>query len=1143
MLKRCEDTNLVLNWEKCHFMVKEGIVLGHKISKSRIEVDRAKVDVIAKLPHPTSVKEILALLSLIKDQVYTDHSALKYLLAKQDAKLRLLQWILLLQEFNVIIRDKKGAKNLVADHLSRLENPHQGDLEKKEITETFPLETLGIISSHNDSSTIWFADIANYHAGNFVVKGMSSQQKKKFFKDIKHYFKDDPYLFKICADQVIRRCVHGQEAVDILTACHNGPTGGHHGKISQKDEMPQNAIQVCEIFDVWGIDFMGPFSSSRGNKYILVAVDYLSKWVKAKCVPQLIRFIFKFLNSLFCPIGTPVLIIIGRTVNHFVIDQFAKVMLKERIFGENRASWSDKLDDALWAFRTAFKTPIGCTPYKLVYGKACHLPIELEHKAYWALKHCNFDLKTAGDHRKVQMNELNELRDQAYENSLIYKEKTKKIHDSKIKNRVFNVGDQVLLFNSRLKIFSGKLKTRWTGPFTVAQVFPYGTIELSQTNGPNFKDCPDYEDSRAREIPSSESKVHIEVLSVLWGNRLLIPDGSLPLSRYRIFNKRTKIKAKWTKPSTVLKRARKTEAESGKLDTPYPMEVDTPYLSIDQNNGLEVGFNTAYLRDIRYGVLEVSWSRDHAQIRRIFLNGYGVLEAPRTSTEVRSFLGLAGYYRRFIENFYKIAKSLTILTQKSKTFDWGEEQELTFQTLKDKLCNAPVLALPDRPEDFVVYCDASGLGLGCVLMQRGKVIAYASRQLKIHEKNYTTHDLELGAVVFALKIWRRYLYGTKSVILSHPAKAETLGVTSWISSQHNGVNNRSSTTCIKLRNKRQIYVSLIRKKFHWGTIFLIGLKCYRYLKEEPIGKEPLMELKEIGSASLDIGYYRRFIANSSKVAKPLCFTDAEDLESSVKDKILAALSEVSNVENVRAEMLRGMDQLIERKEDGVDRLTKSAHFLAMREDYSTERLEKLNINDIVARHGVPVPIISDRDIRFTSRFWQTLQKSLGMRLDMGTADHPQMDGQSERTIQTLKDMLRACAGIGESSLIRSELVQETTDMVVLIKEKLKAERVHQKSYVDNRRKPLDFEVGDQVLLKVSSWKDVVHFGKKEMLAPRYYWTDANLHVHLEEIKVDKTLRFVEEPVEIIDREVKSLKRSRIPIVKSIRTRSEVMRIS
>nr|GFB04299.1 reverse transcriptase domain-containing protein [Tanacetum cinerariifolium] len=151
----------------------------------------------------------------------------------------------------------------------------------------------------------------------------------------------------------------------------------------------------------------------------------------------------------------------------------------ERTVGENRASWSNKLDDALWAFRTAYKTPIGCTSYKLVYEKVCHLLIKLEHKAYWALKHANFDLQTAGNHRKVQLNELNELCDQAYENSLIYKEKTKRIHDLKIKDRVFNVGDRVLLFNSRLKIFLGKLKTRWSGPFTITYVFPYGTVELS----------------------------------------------------------------------------------------------------------------------------------------------------------------------------------------------------------------------------------------------------------------------------------------------------------------------------------------------------------------------------------------------------------------------------------------------------------------------------------------------------------------------------------------------------------------------------------------------------------------------------------------------------------------------------------------
>ncbi|GJY97439.1 reverse transcriptase domain-containing protein [Tanacetum coccineum] len=264
MLKRCEDTNLVLNWEKSHFMVKEGIVLGHKSLNLRLRSIERK-----------------------------------------------------------------------------LENPHQGDLEKKEINETFPLETLGMIYFHGDSSTPWFADIANYHAGNFVAKGMSSQQKKKFFKD--------------------------------------------------------------------GIDSMGPFPSSRGNKYILVAVDYLSKWVKAKALPANdARVFIKILRSFFARFGTPRAIISDRGT-HFCNDQFANVMLKygvtrrfstayhpqmsgqvevsnrglkrilERTVGENHASWSDKLDDALWAFRTAFKTPIGSTPYKLVYGKACHLPIELEH--------------------------------------------------------------------------------------------------------------------------------------------------------------------------------------------------------------------------------------------------------------------------------------------------------------------------------------------------------------------------------------------------------------------------------------------------------------------------------------------------------------------------------------------------------------------------------------------------------------------------------------------------------------------------------------------------------------------------------------------------------------------------------------------
>nr|GFA14343.1 reverse transcriptase domain-containing protein [Tanacetum cinerariifolium] len=408
-------------------------------------------------------------------------------------------------EFDFKVIDTRGAENYVVDHLSRLENLYENTFDPKEINETFPLESLNKVA-HKDLSTPWFTDLANYHVGNFIIKGMTSQQKQEFFKDARHYFWDDPYLFRTCADQIIRCCVAGKEAIDILNACHSGPTKGHYGanytakkvfdsgfywptiykgaielakrcdscqrqgKISQKDEMPQNSIQICKIFDVWGIDFMGPFSRSKGNKYILVAVDYLSKWVEAKALPTNdARVVVKFLKYLFSRFGTPKAIISDRGT-HFCNDQFSRVMAKygvthllsttyhpqtsgqvkltnrglkrilERTMGENRASWSDKLEDALWAFRTAFKTSVGCTPYHLVYRKACHLPLELEHKAYWALKHANFDVKTTGDHRKLQLNELSELRDKDYENSLIYKERTKKLHDERSKT-AFSMSD------------------------------------------------------------------------------------------------------------------------------------------------------------------------------------------------------------------------------------------------------------------------------------------------------------------------------------------------------------------------------------------------------------------------------------------------------------------------------------------------------------------------------------------------------------------------------------------------------------------------------------------------------------------------------------------------------------------------------
>ncbi|GKC92670.1 putative reverse transcriptase domain-containing protein [Tanacetum coccineum] len=262
----------------------------------------------------------------------------------------------------------------------------------------------------------------------------------------------------------------------------------------------------------------------------------------------------------------------------------------------------------------------------------------------------------------------------------------------------------------------------------------------------------------------------------------------------------------------------------------------------------------------------------------------------------------------------------------SKTFDWSEEQEKAFQTLKDKLCNALVLALPVRPEDFVVYYDASGLGLGCVLMQRGKVIAYASRQLKIYKKNYTTYDLELGAVVFALKIWRHYLYGTKSIygyeIRYHPSKANVeVDALSKASDEFAGLQRGLDEMIDYRRDGALYYLDRI-----W-----VPLK----------GDQPGIPEWKWERIAMD------FVTKLPRI-------------SSGHDIIWVI----------------------------VDRLTKSAHFLPMREDYKMDRLARLYLNDIVARHGVPISIISDRHSHFTSRFWQTMQEALGTKLDMSTAYHP-----------------------------------------------------------------------------------------------------------------------------------------------------------
>nr|GEU42822.1 reverse transcriptase domain-containing protein [Tanacetum cinerariifolium] len=494
----------------------EGIVLGHKISKSGIEVDRAKVDVIAKLPHPTTVKGIRSFLGhagfyrrfiqdfskiarpithlleketpfvfskecvdafdtlkkkltealilvipdwnlpfelmcdasnfaqrktkhfqpihyasktmteaqihyttnekemlvvvyafekfrpyliLSKSLVYTDHSALKYLINKQDAKSRLLRWVLILQESDITILDKKGSENLAADHLSRLENPHKDVLENKDINKNFPLETLGSLSS---DSTPW------------------------------------------------------QEAFDILKACHEGPTRGHHGA----------NLTAKKVFDA-GLFWPSIYRDAHDMiKSCDTSIDYLSKWVEAKALPtNNARVVVKFLKSLFSRFGIPRAIISDRGT-HFCSDPFTRVMIKYGVTHRLATAYHPQTSGQVEVSNR------GCTPYKLVYGKSCHLPIELEHWAYWALKHVSFDLKTAGDHRKLQLNELNELRDHAYENFVIYKERTKKLHDSKIKNCIFNVelsqpnGPNFKMNGHRVKhYFGGYIPSKWRSRF------------------------------------------------------------------------------------------------------------------------------------------------------------------------------------------------------------------------------------------------------------------------------------------------------------------------------------------------------------------------------------------------------------------------------------------------------------------------------------------------------------------------------------------------------------------------------------------------------------------------------------------------------------------------------------------------------
>ncbi|KAD3640201.1 hypothetical protein E3N88_29424 [Mikania micrantha] len=554
-------------------------------------------------------------------------------------------------------------------------------------------------------------------------------------------------------------------------------------------------------------------------------------------------------------------------------------------------------------------------------------------------------------------------------------------------------------------------------------------------------------------------------------------------------------------------------------------------------------------------------------------------DVPTTPTEIRSFLGLAGYYRRFILNFSKIALPLTKLTQKSVPFVWTQKQEEAFQTLKQRLCNAPILTLPEGNDDFVVYCDASHQGLACVLMQRDKVIAYASRQLKVHEKNYTTHDLELGAVVFALNIWRHYLYGTKCTIFT----------------DHKSLQHIFDQKELNMRQRR--WVELLNDydcviKYHPGKANVVADALSWKERVKPL------RVRAMGMTVvlLVAGYEERCCHYVGK-----CITCAKVKAEHQKPSGLLEQPEIPQWkwEQIAMDFITKLPRTSSEHDSIwviIDRLTKSAHFLPIRETYKTEKLARLYVDEIVVRYGVPLSIISDRDSRFTSRFWQSLQQSLGTSVNLSTAYHSQKDGQNfggswdthlpliEFSYNNSYHSSIGCAPfealygrkcrspicwteVGDNRITGPELIQETTDKIAQIQQRLQATRSRQKSYADKRRKPLEFDVGDRVMLKVSPWKGIVWFGAKGKLAPRYVGpfeitqcigpvayrlrlpdelsgvhdvfhvsnlkrclTDETLIIPLEEIQIDEQLHFIEEPVEIMEREVKKMKRSRIHIV-------------
>ncbi|GJY69391.1 hypothetical protein Tco_0472373 [Tanacetum coccineum] len=480
--------------------------------------------------------------------------------------------------------------------------------------------------------------------------------------------------------------------------------------------------------------------------------------------------------------------------------------------------------------------------------------------------------------------------------------------------------------------------------------------------------------------------------------------------------------------------------------------------------------------------------------------------------------------------------SPTTPTEKNKNYIWGEEQESTFQLLKQKLYEAPILALPEGNDDFVVYCDASLQGLGAVLMQREKVIAYASRQLKPHEENYTTHDLELGAVVFALKIWRHYLYGTKcTVFTDHKSLQHILLQKELNMRQRRRLELLANYDCeifyqpgkanvvvAALSRKKQIKPLRVR-----ALILTVHLKLpsqileaqNEALKEENVKNENLRGMDKSFEIRPD---GTRCIKNRSWLPlfgglRDLIMHESHKLKYSIYpgfDKMYHDLKKLYWWPNMKAIIVEYVGKCLTCSRVKAE-CQKPSGLLVQPE------IPTLYIKEIVSRHGVPISIISDRDSHFTSRFWQSLQNALGTQLDMSTSYHPETDGQIIMPVPFEALYERKCrspvcwAEVGDVQLTGLEIIHETTEKIVQIRQRLQAAR-------DRQRMAYKLELPEEL----SNVHNTFHVSNlKKCLS------DESLFIPIKELQLNDKLNFVEEQVEIMDREVKQLKLSRIPIVK------------